>query len=115
MHTQALFLSTNFQGIEAQAFEPHTYHLQGFYRMIKIEIEPTKQGYLLLCPVSPKVRKRVGLSNAYDGSFVVFLDCPCEFLNRLKRHQLRMLKFGYKINILMDEWEYRHMVGGQSD
>lgn len=83
--------------------------------MIKVEIEPSKYGYLLLYPVSRKVARRIAKSNQYDHCAAVFLDDPEHFLKRLSSSQKRNLNNGWKINILMDEWEYRHMVGGQSD
>lgn len=86
--------------------------------MIKVRIEPNRLGHIHVYPVSQKVAKKVGKSNAYDGSSDIYLQSDYEinaFLEYLRPSQRLEVERGYKVTRLFDEWDYRHMVGGQSD
>ena len=95
--------------------------------MIKIRVTVDRLGSLILCPISPKVCKRIGESNQYDGSHEVYIQdsseiglfCCCRYPQLAIDCSQNVAAGLYRINdgavILMDEWEYRHMVGGQSD
>lgn len=86
--------------------------------MIKIWIEPDRLGNLSLYPVSKKVAKRISESNAYDGSHDVYLQRDYdieEFLKELTPAQRKNIKGGWCVCKLIDEWTFRHMVGGCCD
>ncbi len=85
--------------------------------MIKVQIQPVHFGYILK-PVSEKVCKRVAHSNQYDGRGDVYIyhDYDIQALfERLNSSQRKNITNGWSVSILIDEWEFRHMVGGQSD
>lgn len=88
---------------------------------IKVCIREDYMGNVTISPVSETIAKRVARSNAYDGSSEVFIQQPGidELLEMLPvqafygRGKDRQVNSGAVF--LMDSWEFRHMVGGQSD
>lgn len=83
---------------------------------IKIKIVPNKVGHLHLYPISQAVAKRIAKSNKYDGLSDVYLQCEesiNEVIKSLRYEQRITLSSGFPVVILMDEFNYRHCVGGQ--
>lgn len=91
--------------------------------MIKIKVSrhPIEYG-VNLEPVSKSVKSLIAASNAYDGSYsteIIYTQNVESFLEQLSPSQATKVKYtldtGWDCVIQLDEWTYRHMVGGQSD
>jgi len=94
------------------------------YGQIKIRVEEDYMGNVTLTPISERRRREVSRSNAYDGSYDVYLqhdtdieqfmqDYPRATMPHWLDRGKRRINDG--VIILMDAWTYRQMVGGQSD
>ena len=86
--------------------------------MIKVCIQQNRIGHLRIYPVSQKVANRISKSNSYNGSSDVYLQSEYDInacLDSLKPSQRSDIENGYTIVHSIDEWTFRHMVGGQSD
>lgn len=87
----------------------------------KIRVTENRFGHVELEPVSPRVQRLVSKSNQYNGSHTVYMQVDYEiwqFMDDFPRACFgrggdRQINDGVVIHI--DEWTYRHMVGGQSD
>jgi len=92
------------------------------YGKIKVLVQVDRMDNVILTPVSERRRQEVSRSNLYDGSYDVYLqdqgsiDWFCE-----NYPQATFISWGGAryVNdgavILMDSWDYRHLVGGQTD
>lgn len=103
--------------------------------MILVQCREDWMGNFIIEPVSEKQRKRIAKSNQYDGSYSVYLQVDYDrdyFLEMYPKARIRVSKgdaesigaakigrYHYVLNdgvkFLIDDWEFRHMVGGQND
>ena len=93
------------------------------YGRIKVRVTEDRIGNVLLEPISPRRQREVAKSNAYDGSYTVYMENSQQieqFMADFPRatwindhNGQREINDG--VVILMDTWTYRHMVGGQID
>lgn len=83
-----------------------------------IEVKPDIVCSLRLQPIKAEDRKLVRESNQYDGTCIVYLidsqDVE-QFISTLSVDKATEIDNGYTVQVDIDSWEFRHMVGGQSD
>lgn len=83
-----------------------------------IAVRPQPLGALELEPIKADDRKLVRESNQYDGTCIAYLidsqDVE-QFLSKLSNEDTKEVENGYTVQIDIDSWEFRHIVGGQSD
>lgn len=102
---------------------------------VLVKVTEDSMGNILVSPVNQVDRDYVSLSNAHDGSHEVYLQTDHDrqwFIESYPKSRYRITKSegefwgGYQVGKLwyfvndgvkfyIDEWEFRHMVGGQSD
>lgn len=96
---------------------------------IKVRVNEDALGSLIVTPVDKDVCELVSASNQYDGSYSLYIQYDyaiAEFLvnypearYRTRDGEYKIGRYHYAINddatFYIDSWEYRHMVGGQSD
>ena len=100
---------------------------------IKVKVTENSFGHVLVVPVLEIDKQYVSDSNWYDGSSDMYLQSDYEivdFLTMYPKARFRVRKSGYndqyhigrlyyEVNdgaqFYIDEWEFRHMVGGQID
>lgn len=88
---------------------------------IKVRLYTDAMGNVTISPVSERVAKAVGKSNAYDGTHEVFIQeaRAQEWIDVLPKAAFygrgKNRDFNDGVVFLIDEWTFRHMVGGQSD
>ena len=102
---------------------------------ILVRVNEDNMGSLIVTPVSEKIQKLVSQSNEYNAAHDLYLQDSQDiqsFLESYPKARYRTNKNdgetwgGYKIGRLwyfvndnvrfyIDSWDYRHMVGGQSD
>lgn len=102
---------------------------------IKVRVVENSCGFVTIFPVNQTDRELISQSNEYDGSSEVFIHDSQDvrdFLESYPKARYRIPKsscdlyggyiigrYAYVVNdgveFYIDSWEYRHMVGGQSD
>lgn len=100
---------------------------------IKVRVREDYTGSLVVTPVSDRIKDLISATNQYDGSYSIHLQFSQDIMSFLEdypksRYRVPSNSYGegykigrytYEINngavFLIDSWDYRHMVGGQSD
>jgi hypothetical protein len=97
---------------------------------IKVRVNEDRFGGVLLTPTSEKIKTLISATNQYNGSCDAYFQNVDDILwllgnypkTRYRTNDTYDYKIGryyYAVNdnnvFLMDSWDYRHMVGGQSD
>lgn len=104
---------------------------------IKVRVTVDDLGHVLIAPVDPHVEKNIGISNQYDGCGTLYLQDTQQIREFMTDHPGCRFEIQegtgdwyyapscmiggrfYTINdngtFYIDSWEFRHMVGGQSD
>lgn len=100
---------------------------------IKVRVTENRFGHVLITPVCDEDKQHVSDSNRYDGSYDIYLQSEHDILDFLAMYpkaryrvnksgyddQYRIGRLYYEVNdgvkFYIDEWEFRHMVGGQID
>lgn len=83
-----------------------------------IAVRPQPAGHLELEPVGNQARQMVRESNQYDGTCIAYLQDSQDieqFLSTLPNEAVEEIQQGWRVDINIDFWEFKHMVGGQSD
>ncbi len=83
---------------------------------ITIRVEHTRFGSMLLCPTTKEDRKSIANSNQYTVLLQNSQDID-SFLESYPsiKEEWEAMQPGDFTFVEVDMWEYRHMVGGQSD
>ena len=98
---------------------------------IEVRVNENRFGHVTITPTDPTICLLVGQSNEYNGSYEVYLQNDADIIQFLQdfpkaRYAVNKVysvcKIGqryYAVNdgakFTIDSWEFRHMVGGQSD
>lgn len=83
-----------------------------------IAVRPQPLCALALEPIKAEDRRIVSQSNQYDGSCIAYLIDSQDvesFVSSLSDKDREEIENGYQVQVDIDAWEFRHMVGGQSD
>jgi len=88
---------------------------------VLVRLTEDSMGNVLLSPVSERQQRRIAKTNEPDGGSTVFIQEADwrDWVDTLPRRAFygRGLDRGFNdgARFLMDEWMYRHFVGGQCD
>lgn len=83
-----------------------------------ITVRPQPLGCLELQPIRDIDRATVRASNKYDYTCMVYLIDSQDvesFVSNLSDENRQEVENGYQIQVEIDDWEFKHMVGGQND
>lgn len=100
---------------------------------IKVRVNEDRNGWVTLTPVNDDIKKMIAATNEYNHSYEIFLQDSQDVIELLVNYPKTRYRIpgtdygeGYKIGrytyevndnnvFYIDTWDYRHMVGGQSD
>jgi hypothetical protein len=97
---------------------------------IKVRVNEDRFGGVTLTPVSERIKRLVSATNQYNGSYDVYFQNEDDIIWLMANYpktryrtnddyDYKIGRYRYAINdnnvFLIDSWDYRHMVGGQSD
>lgn len=85
-------------------------------QMIKVSVS-TKLGGIYIAPIHPTDCDRISATNHYDGSFDVFLQGDSQEVLKeiISADDYAEVESGWQIVVELDDYTYRHLVGGQKD
>lgn len=83
-----------------------------------VQVKPHIAGSLRLQPVKVEDRKLISESNQYNRDSVAYLTDSQDvknFVSTLSFEDKAKIDNGYSVQVEIDNGEFRHMIGGQSD